>query len=353
MRTLLLAVVAMLGVSHAAAQPYTEIWRAEGRATAGTGTPALFRSGDDFLLHTRGAGIRDLFGRPIAPLAEGVSHVVMIDERRFFGLVDQQSHYFSGGVDGRLVAGELGSPNLTRLTWLGEVQPYAATAGGGRNWIMYSRDDEPMSRIASFNNEGRRTGMTARFEAETGHASAQALAWRGDTLRLFNVAAVSRCGLRLRVVDVDPAMRATQRASTCISGITQANIAIHEAGPDIWYVVASRWRSAEAWRVRFDEGELSVTNVWGPFVWTDARGRILSGADADTGALFLVHEGAALGPIDIVRVSADGTVRSDQVDLACPDGGDRYTTRISTGREVFLFATPRGRGSCARIWRLE
>ncbi|HYD72130.1 MAG TPA: hypothetical protein VEF55_03270, partial [Candidatus Binatia bacterium] len=102
MRRLLSAFLVLLSATDAAAQEqarYPLIWRSEAAVVHGG---ELRRIDETFHILSPSIGISNLATTARAPLPN-LPHMIFADERRFVGLVQTESHYFSDGIHGRLV----------------------------------------------------------------------------------------------------------------------------------------------------------------------------------------------------------------------------------------------------------
>lgn len=347
----LFALLAMLAAGNVSAQeetPYPLIWRSEAAVLHGGD---LVRVDGAFHVASASSGISNLMSgaRSTYP---NLPHMIFADERRYVGLVQPESHYFSSGMHGRLVAGEMGSNVVRRLRGLGEVRPVAALHAEGRLWTAYKRDDGWELRIATFADGADRGAISARLPIATDYAAAHHISLVNGRVRLLSAGMDSSgvCNMPLSLVTLAADTLAQQEALTgCAQGAGKATL--HDAGDGTWFLIGGARTSAMAWRIRVARGALVAEELWRDESFQGWNA--LSTVDEATGDLFLTAARGPAGDVEVIRISRDGATRTDHLTFTCPSSARQYSALLSESGPAHLLArVTNGPNSCAHLWRL-
>lgn len=346
MRALLASLMMLCAASASAQQraPYPLVWRSEAAVLHGG---ELMRVDGAFHIASSSSGISNLTSgaRTTFP---NLPHMIFADERRYVGLVQPESHYFSNGTHGRLVAGELGSNGVRRLRGLGEVRPVAALHNQARLLVAYIRDDESQLRIAAFADGAERGAISARLPIGTDYPAAHHLSLVNGRVRLLSAGMDSSgaCNMPLSLVTLAAETLAQQEALTgCAQGAGKATI--HDAGDGTWFLIGGARTSAMAWRVRVADGALVAEELWRDESFQGWSA--LSTVDEASGDLFVTAARGPAGDLEVIRISRDGATRTDHLTFTCPSAASRYSALLSASGPAHVLARV---GSCAHLWRL-
>lgn len=353
MRALLTSVVMLCAASATAQEqaPYPLVWRSEAAVLHGGD---LIRINDALHVFSTSAGISNLTSgaRTTAP---NLPHLMFADERRYVGLVQAESHYFSNGIHGRLVAGELGSNVVRRLRGLGEVRPVAALHEQGRLWVAYIRDDERQLRIAAFADGAERGAISARLPIGTDYPAAHDLSLANGRVRLLSAGAgpQGECDMPVSLVTLAAdTLTAGEALTGCAPGMPNAGQAtLHDAGDGSWFLIGGVRTAAMVWRVRVTNGALVADGLWRDDTFQGWSA--LSTVDETTGDLFVTAARGPAGDAEIIRIARDGATRTDRLAFTCPSTARHYSAVLSKSGPAHLLArVANGPGSCAHLWRL-
>lgn len=346
----LLALLMMLAAANASAQaqaPYPLVWRSEAAVVHGG---ELIRMNDSFHILSTSAGISNLLSgaRTTAP---NVQHMTFADERRFVGLVQTESHYFSNGTHGRLVAGALGSNVVRRLRGLGEVRPVAALHDQGRLWVAYKRDDGWELRIAAFADGDENGATSPRLPVGTDYPAAHHLSRADGRVRFLSagVGSAGECAMPLNLITLAADTLSHGEALTgCAQGMLRTGQAtLHDAGDGTWFLMGAERTRVIVWRIRVAGGALIADELWRDesFLGWSA----LSTVDAATSALFVTSARGPSGNVEVTRITREGATHTDQLAFSCPSTARQHAAQLSESGQAHLLARV---GSCAHLWRL-
>jgi hypothetical protein len=352
-----LAALVLLGAGAASATEgarYPLVWSAEQVVPHGANTSRLVLMNGAFHILTPSLAFSNIATGQHLPLPQ-VQLMTFADDRHFVGVVRGEQHYFSGGVHGRLVRGELGNGGVQRLRGLGEIQPVAALHQDARLWVAYSRDDERHMRIATFADGADRGEISPRIPVGGHFGTVHDLSVADGRIRLLSVVApatsrgctqVSLTSLAAETLTEGHIIR------SCIESTRFAARALHQAATDTWYLVGGSSTATSVWRVGLADSVLTADELWRDDAMSSWQA--LSTVDAVSGALFVTPQRGPAGGAEVVRITLDGAVQRDRLNFTCPSSAPRYSAQLSAGGDAYLLArVANGPGACAHVWRLQ